>query len=109
MLCGCVLFCANCELSGMVDYLEDAETGFNIENNRDITQRIINLISNNEGRELLESASKKGRKKIMDLGDRIKNVNKMVNLFENTGPDSRRDKGPDRINLRALTARGRRV
>lgn len=109
MLCGCVLFGADKELSGMVDYLVGGETGFVIENCQDITQLIDGLIVNKEGRELLESVSKKGREKIIDLGDRNKNVNKMIKLFESTGPDSRRDKSPDRTNLRALAARGRRV
>ncbi len=109
MLCGCVLFGANEKLSGMVDYLEDGETGFIIENCQEAIQLISNSVSSKEARKLLESVSSKGREKIISLGDRTTNIKKMVQLFEDTGPSSRRNNSMHRDNARALVARGRRV
>jgi len=109
MLCGCVLFGADEKLSGMVDYLEGGETGFIIEDCQTTIEKISNLVRSKESRKLLESVSDKGREKIISLGNRVKNIKKMIQLFEDTGPSSRRDTSIQRSNARALVARGRIV
>jgi len=102
MLCGCVLFGADEELSGMVDYLEDNETGVVIKDWPEAIQKIADLVSSDDGRMMLAYMSENGRKKIVELGDRRTNVRKMVSLFQEGRSDHNH-------RTRALMARGMRV
>ncbi|GAG16222.1 unnamed protein product, partial [marine sediment metagenome] len=105
MLCGCVLFGADEELSGMSDYLEDGKTGFIIKNCKDAAEKVADMVSSEDGRVLLEQASKKGSKKIVSLGDRKANMERMIGLFK--GSRSQKTPGDYVDNMRALIAKGR--
>jgi len=112
MLCGCVLFGADEELSGMVDYLKDGETGFIIESVSDSVEKILSLVGSKEGRKKLETISMKGRKKIRSLGDRKINMKMMVDLFKgllSRKRDNNVFQSTEDINRRrSMIARGRR-
>ncbi|MGD2072089.1 MAG: glycosyltransferase family 4 protein [Candidatus Thorarchaeota archaeon] len=79
MLVECPVVGTNAELSGMQDYLIHGETGYVSQNNlKDFIKYIEKLIENPF---LREDFGRRGRKRILEIGDRKKNMQKLVDLF----------------------------
>jgi len=80
MLTECAVVGTDAELSGMQDYLIDGNTGFVSDNNfEDFVESIEMFIENKDLR--LELGAN-GRKKILSIGDRKKNMSEFVTLLE---------------------------
>jgi glycosyltransferase involved in cell wall biosynthesis len=80
MLTECAVVGTDAELSGMQDYLIDGNTGFVSNNNfEDFVESIEALIEDKNTR--LELGAN-GRKKILSIGDRKKNMSEFVNILE---------------------------
>jgi len=81
MLAGCCVVGNDSKMSGTKDYLLDGKTGLISKNNKnDFIKKIEILINNKKLRNIL---SKNGRNKIIELGDRKKNMIEFVKLMEN--------------------------
>ena len=80
MLTECPVVTTEAPLSGTKDYIQDMKTGLVSMNDLDhFTTKIEPLIQFPDLRTFL---GKRGRKKIIELGDRKTNMKKMTNLFE---------------------------
>jgi len=81
MLCEAVVIGANEELSGMADYLDHGNTGFIVPDWPEAVSLIEELILDPDRSEL-ERVAKTGRGKILELGDREKNMKELLNYFD---------------------------
>lgn len=80
MITGCPVIGVNAELSGTKDYLINNITGLTSEDNMiPFMNKTMDLIENKSFRERLGINA---RKKILEIGDRKKNMKKMVEIFE---------------------------
>ncbi len=80
MLTECAVVGTKAPLSGTQDYLINKETGLVAENNlKDFIKCVERLIID---KKLRENLGKNGREKIIDLGDRKKNMKKFIKLME---------------------------
>lgn len=80
MLTECPVVGTNAPLSGMKDYLIHEKTGLVSKNNfEDFLNKTIHLVIN---KHLRESYGKNARQKILEIGDRAKNMRNMVEVFE---------------------------
>lgn len=83
MLSKCCVVGNNSEMSGTQDYLINNETGIVSDNNfKSFLESVKKLINE---KELRYNLGKKGREKILSLGDRKRNMTKMIKLFEKYG------------------------
>jgi len=89
MLCGCVLigtgsktYAEDYALSGMHDYLFSGETGFAMTQPSKAVGIIKKFYLEKGARWRLEQISKAGEEKIRALGDRKKNMEELVSLFD---------------------------
>lgn len=81
MLTECPVVGTSAELSGMQDYLVNGMTGLiSSDNIKDFTDSILWLVDRPHERKLYGIQA---RTKILELGDRWKNMQEMVDLFEN--------------------------
>ncbi len=78
MLTGCFIVGTNAPMSGMHDYLEDGVTGFVSDNNYKSFLKTIERASNELNN---ESIRENARNKILSLGSRNDNMEKMIKLF----------------------------
>jgi len=81
MLCGCVVIGNDSELSGTCDYLTNMKTGLISKNNSDDFVKKIEILINNK--KLRNKLTEDGMNKIIELGDREKNMKKFIKLMEN--------------------------
>lgn len=80
MLTGCCVIGNNSKMNGTQDYLTNMKTGLISKNNSDDFVKKIEILINNK--KLRNKLTEDGRKKILDLGDREKNMKKFINLME---------------------------
>jgi len=81
MLCECIVLGTDENLSGMRDYIEDGTTGYLMQYWTDGAEQLARLIDEGDKIEL-DKIAKAGREKIISLGDRKKNMKKMVKYFK---------------------------
>lgn len=80
MLTECPVVGTNAPLSGMKDYLIHKKTGLVSKNNiESFVEKVTFLMSN---KHLREEYGKNARKRILDIGDRSKNMRHMVEVFK---------------------------
>ncbi len=80
MLTECPVVTTNAPLAGTADYIIDKETGLVAKN--DLTDFIGKVGTLVQDQKLQSELGKRGRQKIIGLGDRQTNMKKMVKLFE---------------------------
>lgn len=80
MLTECPVIGTNAELSGMEDYLINQETGFVADNTLESFIACTEALVKNK--RLRQQLGKAARQKILSLGDRKQNMQKMVELFD---------------------------
>jgi glycosyltransferase involved in cell wall biosynthesis len=79
MMTECPAVATKAKLSGVQDYIIDGETGLISDNNlKSFISEVDNLYNQSECRKRL---GKKGREKILEIGDRKKNMQSMIDLF----------------------------
>lgn len=81
MLCGCLVIGTNAEMSGIQDYLINNETGIVSENN--IQSFIDNCIKVVKEKNKYKIITNNGKNKIIELGDREKNMTEFLILVKN--------------------------
>ena len=79
MLTECPVVATNAELSGTQDYTNDYDTGMVSLNNLNSFTECVNLLVGNK--KLRRKLGKNARNKILEIGDRKKNMQIMVDLF----------------------------
>lgn len=81
MITGCPVVGTNAELSGMKDYLVHNETGIVSENNLPSFISCVEKLILNE--DLRNTLGKNAREKVLNIGDRKKNMQILIDFFKN--------------------------
>ena len=80
MMTECPVVGTNAEMSGTKDYLINGKTGIVTKNKIDHFIQGVEYLVENE--DIRKQYGKNARQRILEIGNRKKNMNKMVNLFE---------------------------